>query len=57
MSWWAEKDSGVAVRPVFITLDPDRDSVPQVAEYIAEFHPRLVGLTGSTEEVRTSLID
>lgn len=49
-----EKDSGVAVQPVFITLDPERDSVPQVAEYIAEFHPRLVGLTGSIEEVNAA---
>lgn len=49
-----EKSIGVAVRPVFITLDPDRDTVPQVAEYIKEFHPRLIGLTGSTEQVNAA---
>ena len=40
------------MRPVFITLDPERDHVKQVAEYVKEFHPRLVGLTGSPEQAR-----
>lgn len=40
------------ILPVFITLDPERDGTTQVAAYVAEFHPRLVGLTGSSEAVR-----
>jgi protein SCO1/2 len=41
-----EKGSGGRVQPVFISLDPERDTVPQVARYVKEFHPRLIGLTG-----------
>lgn len=39
------------VVPVFITLDPERDTPPKVAEYVKSFSPRLVGLTGSAEEI------
>ena len=55
------------MQPVFISIDPERDSVKQVRDYVkgaraidgaasicadragAEFHPRLIGLTGSKE--------
>ena len=47
----AEKGSGGRVQPVFISLDPQRDTVPQVARYVKEFHPRLIGLTGSKDKV------
>jgi cytochrome oxidase Cu insertion factor (SCO1/SenC/PrrC family) len=40
------------VVPVFITVDPARDTVEQLAAYAPLFHPRLVALTGSEEEVR-----
>ena len=39
------------VTPVFITLDPERDGPAQVAPYVKEFHPRMIGLTGSKEEI------
>ncbi|MBA5775579.1 SCO family protein [Stappia sp. F7233] len=35
------------VAPIFITVDPARDTVPVMAEYVSAFHPRLIGLTGS----------
>jgi len=38
--------------PVFITIDPDRDTAPIVKDYIAEFSPKMVGYVGSNEEVR-----
>lgn len=47
----AEKASGGRVQPVFISLDPARDTVPQVARYVREFHPRLIGLTGPKDKV------
>lgn len=44
-------DKADGVVPIFITVDPERDDVEQMAAYVAHFHPRLVGLTGSEEEI------
>jgi cytochrome oxidase Cu insertion factor (SCO1/SenC/PrrC family) len=41
-----------AVQPLFITLDPERDTVVHLADYVPLFHPRLIGLTGSAEQIR-----
>lgn len=40
------------VQPIFITIDPERDS-KVMADYISAFHRSFVGLTGSPDEVRT----
>lgn len=37
--------------PVFITVDPERDTPEKLAEYVKSFHPRLVGLTGAPDAV------
>lgn len=37
--------------PVFITLDPERDTPEKIGEYVKSFDSRFVGLTGSKEEV------
>lgn len=39
------------VTPVFITLDPARDTPAQLAGYVSAFHPRLIGLTGTQQEI------
>jgi len=39
------------VTPIFITVDPERDTPAQLKLYAANFHPRLVALTGSAEAV------
>jgi cytochrome oxidase Cu insertion factor (SCO1/SenC/PrrC family) len=39
------------VQPVFITIDPERDT-KLLGEYVGAFHHSLVGLTGSPEEIR-----
>ena len=44
--------AGGAVQPLFITLDPERDTAAHLAEYVPLFHPRLIGLTGSAEQIR-----
>ena len=44
--------AGGAVQPIFITLDPERDTAAHLAEYVPLFHPRLIGLTGSAEQIR-----
>ncbi|CAB4013132.1 SCO1 homolog, mitochondrial [Paramuricea clavata] len=48
------KDAPDKVLPIFITVDPARDDVKTVAEYIKDFHPRLVGLTGTEEQVKAT---
>lgn len=42
------------VAPIFITIDPRRDTVAQIAGYVENFHPRMVGLTGTPEEVKAA---
>jgi protein SCO1/2 len=42
---------GDRVTPVFVTIDPERDTPAAMADYVARFHPRMVGLTGSAEQI------
>jgi cytochrome oxidase Cu insertion factor (SCO1/SenC/PrrC family) len=44
------------VQPVFITVDPERDTPARLAEFVASFHPRLIGLTGSLADVKKTAI-
>ena len=39
------------VAPIFITVDPSRDTPEVMAEHVQAFHPKLVGLTGSEAAV------
>ena len=40
------------VQPLFVTIDPQRDSPDVLAAYVKAFHPRMVGLTGTADQVR-----
>jgi protein SCO1/2 len=44
-------DKAGQIRPIFVTVDPERDTVAQMADYVANFHASMVGLTGSPEEI------
>ncbi|SDE30399.1 SCO family protein [Rhodospira trueperi] len=39
------------IQPLFVTVDPERDRPADVAEYAGFFHPKLMGLTGTVEQV------
>lgn len=43
---------GVNVTPVFITIDPRRDTPVVLKEYLKHFSPKFIGLTGSTEQIK-----
>jgi protein SCO1 len=44
-------DKAAKVVPIFITLDPERDSPQAMADYVKSFGPNFVGLTGSPEAI------
>jgi protein SCO1/2 len=39
------------VQPLFITVDPARDTAPVLKDYIGHFSDRIIGLTGTKEEI------
>lgn len=43
--------AGERVTPVLISIDPERDTPEALADYVSRFHPRMVGLTGTAEQV------
>ncbi len=43
------------VQPLFITVDPERDHAADVQDYAASFHPDLIGLTGTPEQVAAAV--
>jgi cytochrome oxidase Cu insertion factor (SCO1/SenC/PrrC family) len=44
--------AGESVQPLFITVDPQRDTPAHLADYVTAFHPRLVALTGPVPAIR-----
>jgi protein SCO1/2 len=43
---------GLDIRPVFITNDPARDTPEVLAEYTAQIHPDMLGLTGTPDQIK-----
>ena len=39
------------IQPIFITVDPERDTPAVLKQFAAAFHPRLIGLTGTSAEI------
>lgn len=47
-------ERGQTITPVFITVDPARDTPEVVGDFAEVMHPRMVGLTGSPEQVKAA---
>ena len=47
-------EQGVEATPVFISIDPARDTVEVVGDFAANFHDRMIGLTGTPDQVRAA---
>ncbi|PWG02514.1 SCO family protein [Sphingosinicella humi] len=47
----SDPEVAAKVQPIFISVDPERDTPAVLKEYVAAFHPRLIGLTGTPEEI------
>lgn len=44
-------DIAERVQPLFVTIDPERDTPDVVGDYASAFHPKIIGLTGTLEQV------
>lgn len=44
------KDAAL-ITPLFVTVDPDRDTPDVLKEYLGRFDPRFIGLTGSVKQI------
>jgi len=47
-------ERGFDVTPVFITIDPDRDTPEALGDYATNMHPKLIALTGSADQIKTA---
>lgn len=48
------EEKGIEVTPVFISIDPERDTPEVVRDFTDNLHPRMIGLTGSPEQVKAA---
>ena len=48
------QEQGMSVTPVFISIDPKRDTPEVVGDFAANMHPRMIGLTGTEEQVKAA---
>ncbi|OHC74969.1 MAG: hypothetical protein A3G18_01445 [Rhodospirillales bacterium RIFCSPLOWO2_12_FULL_58_28] len=42
------------VMPIFISIDPERDAPDDLKQYVAHFHPRMMGLTGAPDQIEAA---
>lgn len=48
------EERGFDVTPVFISVDPERDTPDVVRDFAANHHPKMIGLTGSPEQIKAA---
>ena len=47
-------EAGEKIAPIFISVDPARDTSEHLKEYLTHFHPRIIGLTGAEAEIKAA---
>lgn len=47
-------DAAAEVQPLFVTIDPERDTLDVLKPYLDHFHPAFIGLSGSEDQTRTA---
>ena len=45
-------ESAASLQPIFVTLDPERDTQTHLGDYLGSFDPRWIGLTGDPTAIR-----
>lgn len=48
------EENGISATPVFISIDPNRDTPEVVGQFAANLHEKMIGLTGTPEQVRAA---
>lgn len=48
------EERGIDVQPAFVSVDPARDTPEVVREFAANLHPKMIGLTGSEDQVKAA---
>ena len=48
------EENGKITTPVFISIDPKRDTPEVVGDYAEAIHPRMIGLTGTADQVKAA---
>lgn len=48
------EERGIEVTPIFISVDPARDTPEVVGDFASNIHPRMIGLTGTEEQIRAA---
>lgn len=44
-------DKAKNIQPIFVSIDPQRDTPQVMKDYVANFYPGMIGLTGSSEQI------
>lgn len=50
------EEKGFDVQPAFISIDPVRDTPEAVRDFAANLHPKMIGLTGSPEQIKAATL-
>ena len=45
------EETAAKITPILVSVDPERDTPEVMKDYVAQYHPRLIGLTGSQEQI------